>query len=427
MPSRGLLVALAVALASVPASAQNVSRRGTTAAPFLTIGVGARGTALGGAFTATADDVTALYWNPAGLTQMRTAEAVTVHSDWFADVNHDFAGVALPLAGGVVGASVTLMGVPEMIVRTELNQQGTGQTFDASDLAVGLSYGRQITDRFALGGTVKYVQQRIWNSTASGVAVDLGTQFRTDFLGGLTIGAQLSNFGSDLQLDGRDLRTFVDPAPGQEGNNGRIPADFALDEWSIPLDFKLGVVTRPIDTRMNRLTVAVDALHPSSDYESLNVGVEYGFRERFYLRGRLPGGVLGRGRGRALAGRRVPPAAPLPRRHGEDRPRLPRRRPPRPRPDGRAEPIVLRAEGFRVRGSGFVASGVRALVWRQPRARLGGGGGREFRATPYGHTGGMPLPDAEHDAIPPANSNRQPSANCQHPNPEPRILNRSAP
>ena len=282
-PLRGLVAAL-VLLGAAPAQAQAVSRSGTSAAPFLSIGVGARGAALGGAFTATADDVTALYWNPAGLAQMRAAEATMAHAEWLGSINHDYAAVAVPLGGGVVGASVTLLGVPEMEVRTERNQQGTGETFDAADLAVGLTYGRAITDRFALGGTVKYIQQRIWNSTASSVAVDVGTQFRTDFLGGLTIGAQLSNFGADLRLDGRDLRTFVDPEPGQEGNNGRIPADYALDRWSLPLDFKLGVVTRPVDTRLNRLTVAVDALHPSTNYESLNVGAEYGFRERFFMR-----------------------------------------------------------------------------------------------------------------------------------------------
>ena len=281
---------LALALGAVaPVAAQNVSRAGTTAGAFLQIGVGPRAAALGGAFTAAVDDATALYWNPAGLARMTTAEAVSAHSEWIADLNHDYVGVAVPLGGGVVGASVTILGVPEMAVRTELNQEGTGETFDAADVALGLSYGRALTDRFALGGTVKYVQQRIWNSTATAFAVDVGTQFRTDFFGGLTIGAQISNFGSDMRLDGRDLRTFVDPAPGQDGNNGQIPADYALDAWSLPLDFKLGVVTQPINSRLNQLTVAVDALHPSSNYESLNVGAEYGFRERLFLRAGFQG------------------------------------------------------------------------------------------------------------------------------------------
>lgn len=284
------IAALALVGLAVPeAGAQNVSRAGTTAAPFLEIGVGPRAAALGGAFTATADDATALYWNPAGLAQMGAGEVVSAHSEWLTDVSHDYLGVAVPFGGGVVGASVTLLGVPEMLVRTELNQEGTGETFDAADLALGVSYGRQITDRFSLGGSVKYIEQRIWHSTATAVAVDLGTRFQTDFFGGLTIGAAISNFGTDLQLDGRDLRTFVDPDPTQDGTNGEVPADYALDTWSLPLDFKIGVVSRPVQSRMNQLTVSVDALHPSSNYESVNVGAEYGFRERVFFRGGFQG------------------------------------------------------------------------------------------------------------------------------------------
>ena len=308
------LVALA-GLASVAlpeAIAQSISRRGTTSGAFLQLGVGARASALGGAFTAAADDATALYWNPAGLARMTTGEVVTAHSEWLADVSHDFVGVVFPLAGGVFGASVIRLGVPEMLVRTEDNQQGTGETFDAADLAMGLSYGRSITDRFSLGGTFKMVQQRIWHSSATGFAVDLGTQFRTDFFGGLVIGAAVTNFGSDLRLNGRDLRTFVDPDPRQEGNNGEIPADYALETWSLPLDFKLGFVTHPLQSRMNELTIAVDAIHPSSNYESVNVGAEYGFRQRVYFRGGYNGLFLSDNEGGLALGVGVHQPLPYP-------------------------------------------------------------------------------------------------------------------
>jgi hypothetical protein len=285
------LAALAVGAASA-GQAQPVSRAGTTAGAFLQIGAGPRAAALGGAFTAMADDATALYWNPAGLGRMAGGEVVSSHSEWLADIRHDYVGVALPLAGGIVGASVTLLGTPSTLVRTEDRPEGTGETFDAADMALGLHYGRAITDRFTVGGSVKLVQQRIWHSTASGVAVDLGTQFRTDFAGGLTIGATLTNFGTDMRLNGRDLRVFVDDDPGATGNNDRVPADYALDAWALPMDFSIGVVTRPLQTRMNQLSLAVDARHPSNNHESLNLGVEYGFRQRFFLRGGFQGVFL---------------------------------------------------------------------------------------------------------------------------------------
>jgi hypothetical protein len=217
---------------------------------------------------------------------MPRSEAFASHSEWLADVNFDYVGVALGLgAAGRVGVSVTMLSVPEMMVRTEDLQQGTGEEFDAADLAVGVSYGRAITDRFALGATVKYVRQRIWHSSASGVAVDLGTRFRTDFFGGLTIGAALYNFGTDLRMNGRDLRAFVDPDPRQEGNNPRVPVNYEMEQWSLPLNFQIGLTARPLLSRMHQLTVSVDALHPSSNYESVNLGAEYGFQRRVFLRG----------------------------------------------------------------------------------------------------------------------------------------------
>lgn len=310
-----LLLLLGFAAANdVQAQSSRVSKVGTTAGAFLTIGVGPRATALGGAFVAAADDASALYWNPAGLSQMGSSEVLAAHSEWLADVTFDYLGAAFAVGGHRIGVSATMLSVPDMVVRTEDRQEGTGATFDAADLALALTYGRAVTDRFSIGGTFKYVQQRIMNSTAQGFAVDLGTQFRTDFFGGLTIGAVLYNFGTDLRLDGRDLRTFKDPDESQMGNNGRIPAQYAVDSWSLPLDFQIGVATRPLDSRMHRLTVAVDALHPSANFESVNLGAEYGFRQRFYLRGGFEGAFLDENEGGLTGG--VAVHQPLPYRGG---------------------------------------------------------------------------------------------------------------
>lgn len=280
------MVLLVLVIAAPDAgSAQGVSKVGTTAGEFLQIGVGARGMALGGAFVAAVDDITALYWNPAGLARIEKSEVFASHSEWLSDITFDYVGVGFKVGTvGTVGLSLTMLGVPEMIVRTVDRQDGTGETFDAADMALAASFSRVVTDRFSVGITAKYITQRIWHSSASGFAFDLGTQFRTDFFGGLTIGASLFNFGSGLQLSGRDVRTFVDPDPAHLGNNGRIPANFELDTFAIPLNFQFGLSSRPIDTRMHQLTISADALHPSSNNESVNVGMEYGYQNRVLFR-----------------------------------------------------------------------------------------------------------------------------------------------
>ena len=284
--TRTLFLAGALAVISATsAGGQNVSKVGTTAGEFLLIGVGPRAMAQGGAFVAAADDVSSLYWNPAGLAHLSNSEVLATHSEWLVDINFDYVGIGLKMGNlGTLGFALTILSVPEQLVRTEDRQEGTGETFDAADMAVAVTYSRIVTDRFSVGVTVKFIQQRIWHSSSSGFAIDLGTQFRTDFFGGLTIGAALFNFGSEMRMSGRDLRTFVDPDPRQLGNNSRIPANYELDGFDLPLNFQFGVTSRPLNTRMHQLTVSVDALHPSSNNESVNVGMEYGFQSRVFIR-----------------------------------------------------------------------------------------------------------------------------------------------
>ena len=69
----------------------------------------------------------------------------------------------------------------DMEITTEEEPNGTGRYFDAGDFALELSYARYFTDRFSVGLTVKYIYQKIWNESASGVAFDIGTQYRLDF------------------------------------------------------------------------------------------------------------------------------------------------------------------------------------------------------------------------------------------------------
>lgn len=267
-------------------NAQRVSKAGTTAAEFLKFGVGTRATGMGGAFVAVSDDASALYWNPAGIAQLEQNEIITAHSKWIGDLDFNYFGAVLNLNKiGHIGFSLTMLSMPEMLVRTEDFQEGTGERFDAADYSVGISYAGKVGERFRIGGTFKYIQQRIWHTKAQAFAVDIGSQFKTDFLGGMVIGATIFNFGTDMQMKGRDLRSFIDPDPTSDGNNDQIPVDLETDTWNLPLNFQFGISLKPIDTRMHSLLIAIDALHPSSNYESINVGGEYGFQNRVFLRG----------------------------------------------------------------------------------------------------------------------------------------------
>lgn len=264
----------------------SVSKVGTTAAAFLEIGPGGTAVAMGNAFVSRANDATALYWNAAGIALLPKNEVNVAHTNWIGETAYDYAALVIPLESfGTIGLSFTSLSTGDMKVTTVDMPEGTGEYFNANDLALGLSYGRKLTERFSIGITAKYIQQSIWHMSASAFAIDAGTMFKTDLFGGMVIGASISNFGTAMTLSGRDGRKYDRVDATIEGSNEQIPYDIELDSWSLPLLFRIGVSTDAIKTNNFRVTIAADALHPNNNYESLNVGTEIAYLESFYIRG----------------------------------------------------------------------------------------------------------------------------------------------
>ncbi|MBN4081070.1 PorV/PorQ family protein [Caldithrix abyssi] len=262
----------------------NVSKVGTTAAPFLEIDVGARAIGMGGAFVAVADDATTIYWNPAGIARLQKSEAILIRTNWLVGTNFNFAGIVVPMGSmGTIGVSVTSLSSEEMVVRTVQRPEGTGEKFSYGDLSAGLSYAKNLTDKFSIGVNTKYISQRIWHMKAEGYALDIGTLFRTQFKG-MIIGMSISNFGGSMKLAGKDIFVNYDEAPQFKGSNDRIPAYKKTDNFPLPLLFKVGLAMDILKSNMNRLTIAADAGHPNDNTEYINLGMEYIYKNQIALR-----------------------------------------------------------------------------------------------------------------------------------------------
>ena len=269
--------------------AQSVTRVGTTAAPFLKIGVGARALAMGEAYVTQAGDVSALYWNPAGLGVMARNQFMFTHYEYIADLNFDYAGIAIRLPQiGTVGFQFTHLGAPDIERTTLLQQEGTGEMISTSFYAVGFSFGRSLTDRFSIGGTAKYIRENLWHTHSSSMSLDVGVLYRTIFKN-IKIGMSISNFGASMRLVGRDLLVQHDIDPTIAGNNETINADLSTDEFPLPILFRVGLSTNLakdfLDLENHDFILAVDALHPNDNKEYLNLGGEYQFKNFIALRG----------------------------------------------------------------------------------------------------------------------------------------------
>jgi hypothetical protein len=258
---------------------------GTSAAPFLGIAIGPRATAMGGAYAATANDASSLYWNPAGIAQLKRSNAMLSHTNWLVDTDFNWAGFVLKVGdSNAFGISVTQLDYGDDEVTDEFNQTGTGDRWSAHDLAVAFSYARSMTDRFSIGGSFKIIQQKIWNETATAIAFDVGLVFITHF-NDLRLGMSISNFGSDLQFEGKDLLKRIDLDPERFGNNETITSTLKTSEWSLPLLFRVGISYDVLRNSSTRVTVVTDALRPSDNSGVLNAGAEVGLYDMIFLRG----------------------------------------------------------------------------------------------------------------------------------------------
>jgi hypothetical protein len=265
------------------------TKTGTSMAQFLKIGVGARAVGMGEAFVALSNDALALYWNPAGISFIGKVNLTTTHTEWFADLTHDFAGVTVPVGNGALGASITFFNSDEIEITTLEQPDGTGIYYDASDLAIAISYALKITNRFSVGITGKYLQQNLYHESAEGFAIDVGTLLYTGFRG-LRIGMSLSNFGMGMKFEGRDLIVPHDPG-GSIANTPNIQAEMTTETWPLPTNFRVGIAVDIVNgqdsfikSETTRLTLAIDGNRPTDNEERANIGLEYAWNDRIALR-----------------------------------------------------------------------------------------------------------------------------------------------
>lgn len=260
----------------IPFNCHAITKLGQTGLTFLKIGMGARPTAMGEAYTVVGDDANAIFYNPAGLCQIKSKFDISVSiTDWFADISYN--AFTLVMNGGNwgnIGVSVISPDYPIIsgteIASTEEGYIETGQ-LDVGAFSIGFCYGRQLTDKFMVGGQIKYISQHLgstiyeeggelYENKVSGVAYDFGTIYYPRF-GGLEsfgFGMYIRNFSPQLKYED--------------------------DPFQLPLTFSLGFSMDLMDFLSeeshgdNSFMIEVDALHPRDYSNRIHMGVEYSYK-----------------------------------------------------------------------------------------------------------------------------------------------------
>lgn len=251
---------------------------------------------MGEALTTMSGSSASLFYNPAGIADIPSFDIIGSQMKWIADIKYLSGSAAYAPAGGKYG----VFGVSFLTVdygsfdftRVAQNEQGYVDIIGAPQptaFVAGLAYGRALSDKFSVGGQVKLAYQDLGKSIVpvyTKVVVDSVTM-RTDTAmveRDYSLNTLAFDFGTIYKTGLKSL------AFGMSITNFSREMKYERESFQLPLTFKIGVSMNLMDLVPNSgenhsLYVSIDAVHPRSYYEYLNVGMEYAFMNTIILRG----------------------------------------------------------------------------------------------------------------------------------------------
>lgn len=286
LPSRLVLVAavlggIAPGLVAQAGITQDNTGYGTTSAEFLLLGAGARGTALGMAYGAIANDASALYYNPAG-TALMTHPGIEVGTySYVASTRYSWGGIAFPFDGASknIGFQIGTFGFSGQPVYTVEQPNGTGSTYSVSETFLGLTYSQNFSDRFSAGVTAKYISDNLGDASGNAFAIDFGTNFHAQLSGHpVKFSFVLTNLGTNLSYSGTALNISSqrDTVPGL-GSVPSLPqpAQLRTQGFPLPTTFRVGLAYDVLTANSARLTVLGDFNQPNNNKAGFSGGTEF--------------------------------------------------------------------------------------------------------------------------------------------------------
>jgi len=259
------------------AKGEDLKKVAQTGLQFLKVDMLASAAAMGGAFTMAGKGADAMFYNPAGMSTTESGfDLVTSNTSWIADINYIAAGIARSFGNlGTVGVSFVTSDYGD-IQGTRLDASSADGYVETdignvNSQAIGISYARILTDKFRVGGQVKFASQALGanlmpegetkNNEVSGLAYDFGTIFHPGFKS-LAFGMSIRNFSPQYKYED--------------------------EAFELPLTFNIGTSINLFDfvngPSNSVLLIAVDAVHPRDYSERVHVGAEYLFADLLAVR-----------------------------------------------------------------------------------------------------------------------------------------------
>lgn len=275
-------------------TAGEFTKVGLSGGQFLKIGVGARGTGMAGAYSGVSNDVSSVFWNAAGIADVKAYAADVSHTFWFAGMSHSFAAGVLPVSDKYrLAVSFTSFNSGPITITTTDQPDGVGGTYSVGDVALGLTFAGYLTEQFAFGITAKYVNHAFTSVNAGGFVFDVGTRYKTGF-NGVTLGFSINSLGTEQAYTGANLNATKTPIEGL--NQSSIDMQIQTSPFDLPLSFRAGLGIDMFEgfvadapemedgVKVHQWLVAGDFETFADVPEQFAIGSEYTFREFVSIR-----------------------------------------------------------------------------------------------------------------------------------------------
>lgn len=270
-PKLVLVMAILLAVSFVSAYAGNADRIGSAGAQELRIPVGSRGTAMGGAVVASTSGIESMYWNPAGLAALEGTQAMFSYLPYIADIDQNFVGVATNIEDfGTIGVGVKVLSIGDMEETTLDAPDGTGRLFSPSYSVINLTYAKTLTANVSFGFTTMFLNEKIHDVSATGMAFDIGFLYDPGW-NGVRLGLTMKNYGSEMEFSGQ---AFTGSAAGSRPVSFDLPASI---NFGLSYDF--------LDSGPNFAMLSSNFRSNTYSNDLFQTGFEYSYNGLYFLRG----------------------------------------------------------------------------------------------------------------------------------------------
>jgi len=192
---------------------------------------------------------------------------------------------------GSFAFSIKSLDFGDIPVTTFYQPDGTGEYYSPSFIVAGLSYSKAMTNSIYFGLNAKVVSETIERMSSTGIAFDLGLQYKWRDTG-LGFGIVMKNIGSSMNFDGSETEQFNEIDESAPGSKAR-PMRLVLQEFELPTSLEMSTSYKYSIGESQAVTGSAAFQNFNYGYDKLRGGIEYGFQNFFFVRGGYEYALIG--------------------------------------------------------------------------------------------------------------------------------------